>query len=432
MFLVAVIMSLATMSVAEPICEESLDGPQFQGRATYFHAAPAMAGNGACMLASDDPMVVGMAGANYENSQVCGECIEVTGPQGNSVVVSVIDMCGCEENGLNLSQESFRILESDVSFGSIDVTWRVVTCDIEGNINYRFLDGSSKWWFGIQAINHKYPVARMELRQRRTNAWIDLERSNTNFFMKPTSISTIEAPFELRLTSVNGYVVTDNIDAIQSDELIEGTGQFGNCRDNYDCTIDERTYSGEATFYYGAATAAAGSGACMINTGGDLMIGAMTAALWDESQACGECVEVTGPQGDTVFIQIIDLCAGCPEGDINLSTDAFTQLGNLEDGRIDIEWKVVECVVDGNIKYKFKDGSSKWWFAFQIVDHRVPIKSIAIKPDGQDTWIDLPRQSFNFFLQGVDVIDVPFAIRVTGTTDEVLEDRITRFPSSMA
>ena len=70
-------------------------------------------------------------------------------------------------------------------------------------------------------------------------------------------------------------------------------------------------HTGEATFY----TFASGGGACMFDpTPNDLMVGAMNATDYENSQVCGECVSLKGPNG-TILIRIVDLCPGCKQGD---------------------------------------------------------------------------------------------------------------------
>lgn len=71
-----------------------------------------------------------MSSRNWDGSETCGGCIEVTGPNGKKITVMVVDQCPeCELNHLDLFQDAFAEL-ADVSKGIIDVTWEYVDCPI--------------------------------------------------------------------------------------------------------------------------------------------------------------------------------------------------------------------------------------------------------------------------------------------------------------
>ncbi len=74
------------------------------------------------------------------------------------------------------------------------------------------------------------------------------------------------------------------------------------------------THTGIATYYLDAD----GSGACLFDPiPGDLMVAAMNADEYDNAAVCGSYVEVNGPNG-TVTVRIVDLCADCHTGHLDL------------------------------------------------------------------------------------------------------------------
>ncbi|KAF9934520.1 hypothetical protein FBU30_001661 [Linnemannia zychae] len=56
------------------------------------------------------------------------------------------------------------------------------------------------------------------------------------------------------------------------------------------------------------------------------------------SPACGQCLQVTGPNG-TVTVQVIDMCPGCNSGDVDLTPGAFAKIASLDAGRVRISWR---------------------------------------------------------------------------------------------
>ncbi|KAJ1973455.1 hypothetical protein H4R34_005070 [Dimargaris verticillata] len=95
-------------------------------------------------------------------------------------------------------------------------------------------------------------------------------------------------------------------------------------------------YAGEATWYQ------PGRGACgAMNKPSDL-IAALNKPQWQTSH-CGECVTVSGPNNQTIKVQIIDMCEACTHGCLDLSPGAFQQLGGLPEGRLAIAWNWTTC-----------------------------------------------------------------------------------------
>ncbi|KAI9504903.1 RlpA-like double-psi beta-barrel-protein domain-containing protein-containing protein [Coemansia spiralis] len=103
-----------------------------------------------------------------------------------------------------------------------------------------------------------------------------------------------------------------------------------------------QTFSGDGTYY------TPGLGSCgKTNTESDL-IAAINAPQYgtnanpNSAPVCGKCALVKGPNGQ-VKVTITDRCPVCKSGDLDLSPAAFTQIGDLNAGRISITWSFVDC-----------------------------------------------------------------------------------------
>jgi len=151
------------------------------------------------------------------------------------------------------------------------------------------------------------------------------------------------------------------------------------------------TYHGNGTFY-----GATGAGNCMFDAGSDRMIAAMNHTDYDNSQACGAWVAVTGPSGATITVKIVDQCPECAPGAIDLSAEAFAKLAAPSAGRIPITWHLLSPQLSGPVSYVYKSGSSQYWCAIQVRDHRNPVAALEVKAGGG--WRALPRQDYNYFL----------------------------------
>ncbi len=176
-------------------------------------------------------------------------------------------------------------------------------------------------------------------------------------------------------------------------------------------------YDGIATYY-----SATGAGACLFDASpGDLMVAAMNAEQYDNAAVCGSYVEVTGPKG-TITIRIVDLCPECESGHLDLSREAFEQIADLVQGRVDITWQVVSPELTDPIVYNFKDGSNQWWTAVQVRNHRNPIAKLEYLNNDSE-WVNVGRTSYNYFVQTSPGMGTgPFTFRVTDSYGNQLVD----------
>jgi expansin (peptidoglycan-binding protein) len=175
---------------------------------------------------------------------------------------------------------------------------------------------------------------------------------------------------------------------------------------------------GIATYY----PSADGDGACMFGPSpNDLDVAAMNAEQWGGSAACGVCARVEGPKG-TVVVRIVDLCPECKKGHLDLSPQAFGKIAEIAQGRVQVSWQLQACDVAGNVRYHTKDGSSQWWTAIQVRNHRIPIRSLAYQKDG--AWVDVEREGYNYFVEPAGMGAGPIRLRVTAWDGQTLEDQI--------
>lgn len=138
------------------------------------------------------------------------------------------------------------------------------------------------------------------------------------------------------------------------------------------------------------------------------------------SAPCGACALVKGHKGE-VTVRIVDRCPECLPGDIDLSPQAFEKIAVLAEGRVDITWTYVECPVQGNIVYHFKEGSNIWWSAVQVRNHRYAIAKLEyLDENGQ--FKEVPRLEYNYFVEDTGMGEGPYTFRVTDVHGHVLQD----------
>ena len=187
------------------------------------------------------------------------------------------------------------------------------------------------------------------------------------------------------------------------------------------CTAIPADETGDGTYY-----AATGGGNCSFDaTPNDLMVAAMNHTDYATAAWCGGCVEVTGPKG-TQVVRIVDQCPECKVGDLDLSMQAFAKIADVSAGRVQITWHEVACDVSGPIAYHHKDGTSQFYTAIQVRNHRYPIKKLEVGGAG-GAWTEIPRVDYNYFIPAQPLGAGPYMLRVTDTRGQVVEDDAVPF-----
>ena len=175
-------------------------------------------------------------------------------------------------------------------------------------------------------------------------------------------------------------------------------------------------HTGEGTYYD-----ATGAGNCSFDPSPeDLMVAALNQSDYDNAALCGAYIEVVGPLG-TATVRIVDRCPECASGDVDLSPQAFVQIANLIDGRVQIQWRIISPDLQGPIVYKFKEGSNRYWTAVQIRHHRNPIARFEYEVS-PGSFKSVPRTEYNYFVESQGMGDGPFTFRVTDIYGNVLQD----------
>jgi expansin (peptidoglycan-binding protein) len=195
--------------------------PAITGTATHYAAD----GTGKCSFDAGERMVAAISSADWADAGWCGACVVVVGPD-DEILVRIVDSCpGCKPGHLDLSREAFALL-APPKRGRIPITWFPVPCPVEGPLAYRFKERSNAFWTAIQVRNHRYPIARLEVRQQ-DGTYRPLARAAYNYFVGKALGS---GPYTLRVTDMRGNSVEDSNIALGESVTRPGTAQLELCR----------------------------------------------------------------------------------------------------------------------------------------------------------------------------------------------------------
>jgi expansin (peptidoglycan-binding protein) len=176
-------------------------GVTYRGVATFYDAD----GGGACLYdPSDDVLTGAMNTTDYEASKACGAYVVVHAAGGASITVRITNECpgDCAPGQIDLSAQAFAKLAAP-SAGRIAITWNLASPSTSDTISIRYKTGSTRYWCGIQAIGHRNPLARLEVRAG--SGWRQLARADYNYFLSEDGTGCGGA---LRLTDIYGEQLT--------------------------------------------------------------------------------------------------------------------------------------------------------------------------------------------------------------------------------
>ncbi|MFF4056468.1 expansin EXLX1 family cellulose-binding protein [Streptomyces sp. NPDC001668] len=195
-------------------------GVSYEGVATFYDVGD---GDGACLYGpTDDVMTAAMNHTDYETSRACGAYILVRAASGASVTVRITNECPlpCAPGQLDLSPQAFAKLAAPVQ-GRIPITWGLLSPSTSETISIRYKTGSSRYWCAIQAIGHRNPLARLEVKT--AAGWSELPRTDYNYFLSEQGSACGGA---IRITDIYGEQLEIDGIGIQPDVVQPTRVQF--------------------------------------------------------------------------------------------------------------------------------------------------------------------------------------------------------------
>lgn len=139
----------------------------------------------------------------------------------------------------------------------------------------------------------------------------------------------------------------------------------------------------------------------------------------------GAYLEVEGAKGKTI-VYVTDLYPEGATGALDLCPTSFAKIDDMVLGKINIKWRVIKAPVNGNFNYRIKEGSSQWWAAVQVRNHKYPILKMEYYQNGQ--WINMEKMPYNHFL-GNMMGTQALPIRITDIRGVVVQDTLPALPT---
>ncbi len=170
------------------------------------------------------------------------------------------------------------------------------------------------------------------------------------------------------------------------------------------------TYSGQATFYQASAGTTTNGNCSFAQLPASKYYVALGPKEYAAGARCGSYLWVTGPKG-SVRVVVMDQCPECGPNHLDLSKQAFARIADVKDGLVPITWRTVKDPTVPAMSFRFKDGSSQWWFALQVFDHGNQLRSLEVKVNG--TWKKASRVDYGYWIYQPGAGPGPYQVRIT-------------------
>lgn len=203
-----------------------------------FYGTDGSGGNCSCKAAipvidNDNPLheiylVAAMNIHDYDNSNMCGACVEATGPDGTVRVIITDKLPEGNPGDIDFSESCYHLI-ADPTEGRVPIYWEIVAADVEGPVVYHFSPGSNPYWTAVQVRNHRYPIAKFEYLVD-TGEFKEVPRSDHNYFVEAGGMGA--GPYTFRVTDMYGQVIIDiGIEHVENGDF-SGSEQFPLLEDN--------------------------------------------------------------------------------------------------------------------------------------------------------------------------------------------------------
>jgi len=185
------------------------------GTSSWFDAVAQ--GGGACGYTpnTNDRYVAAYSSPTVaEMCEQCGNCFNVTGPQG-SVVVRIIDYCDvsqgtCNAGSFTLDKVPYTVIAGSTSTGSVSITYFPVACPYTIPLQYTWgPSGNQPYYVAIRVDWERYPLTSVEIMTGGTTGpYTSLPRQPDNVWSYNPSTAQV-MPANVRVNDSTGVSIVD-------------------------------------------------------------------------------------------------------------------------------------------------------------------------------------------------------------------------------
>jgi hypothetical protein len=229
---IPLILFLSTAAIAQINYDTGVE----KGRITYYAQSNIVA----CDIPQSEwpEYTTALSEKHFQGGLACGATVRLMNG-GKEIRAMVVDLCPVEGNEEWCSGDmthfdlgnstAFAQLEPPVT-GVKEITFEWMPTPVgDTPVRLRLKDGVNAWWVAIEVINHRYPVARLEIKDPQSGAWRAGDRTKPgmyNYWQFDFTGNGLQPPFQIRITDQYGQVIEETGPVVQEKYMWTGENQF--------------------------------------------------------------------------------------------------------------------------------------------------------------------------------------------------------------
>jgi expansin (peptidoglycan-binding protein) len=167
--------------------------------------------------------LAGLENTYNGNGSLCDACILMTTGKGKSLVLRVVTTGVAKATtNADISQEAFDLINEKEEPRAM--TWQIVACPDTGKIQYQYQTQANTDWTSLWVRNARVPVSKVEVMSKKHATWFALTRGSDGTLTDNGGFGT--GSFTLRVTGLDGNVVTDTFPSFTPGALVPSTQQL--------------------------------------------------------------------------------------------------------------------------------------------------------------------------------------------------------------
>jgi expansin len=206
-----------------------------KGRITFYSQSPIVA----CDIPQSEwpQYTAALSEKQFKNGLACGTTAIIKNGT-KQIQVMVVDLCPVKGNEQWCSgdlphfdlggQTAFSQMENP-SVGVKEVQIDFIPTPVgDSPVKLRNKDNINAYWYAVQVLNHRYPIAKVEMLDQKTEAWITGQQKTDmcSYWIFTFTGSGMTTPFRLRITDQFGQKIEETGTSIESSYMWSGTHQF--------------------------------------------------------------------------------------------------------------------------------------------------------------------------------------------------------------
>ncbi len=155
--------------------------------------------------------------------QLCDACILVTADTGKTILARVVTTgVTSAPNNIDLSQAAFDAL-TEGEFPRA-MRWQLAKCEDTGPMRVQYQTGANVYWTSLWVRNGRVPIENVDVQSANHPDFVALERGGDGTLTDSSGFG--EGAFTLRVTGLDGQVLSETFDGFEPGDVVTSTLQF--------------------------------------------------------------------------------------------------------------------------------------------------------------------------------------------------------------